>query len=300
MSQINTSTSIASSEFSHLDEDVKSFLFLSADKRIERIKADKWIGYQTANELTEEMETLIDSPNSIRNPGLLIIAPPNNGKSWLVRRLARKHLAREKEDGTGVCVPVVLINSPYKPDINWFLSKILTALNAPHKSSDKTHPLFDQVVGLCRRLDVRLLIADEISDVVDGTAMQQRHFLNMLKNLNNELERPIVLTGTKRIISAMAIDEQVKRRFSQRELPEWKADVELIKFLAAFERKLPLRFPSELAGKENRELVMKILDKSDNRLGYIMELLQKAAVLAVVTGREKITEELIDSVKLQN
>lgn len=300
MSQINNSVIVVPTEFPHLDEDVKPFVFLPAVKRIERImEASKWIGYKTADDLTDEMEMLINLPNSIRNPGLLIIAPPNNGKSWLVHHLARSHPVREREDGTGACVPVVLINSPYKPDINWFLSKILKALNAPHRGADKPQALFDQVVGMCGRLEVKLIIADEISDIVDGTAMQQRHFLNMLKNLNNELERPIVLTGTKRIVAAIAIDEQVKRRFSQRELPEWKADIELINFIAAFEKTLPLKLPSGLT-EENRELLLKVLNRSDNRIGYIMELLRKAAIEAVVTGAERITEELIDSVKLQN
>lgn len=285
---------------SHTERSQESYIHLPATERIKLLRAEKWFNYEIAKNLIEEMETMLELPDSIRNPGLLITAPPNNGKSWLVHHFARKYPAKENDEGTGVSVPVVLINCPHKPDINWFLSNILTAVNAPHRASDKSHSLFDQVVGMCRRLNVRLIIADEISDIVDGTAMQQRHFLNMLKSLNNELERPIILTGTSRIISAMSIDEQVKRRFSQRELPEWKADAEFIGLLAAFENKIPLLKPSDLAASSNRYTAIKILEKSKGRIGYITELIYKAAEKAIINGAEQITGEIIDSIKMQN
>lgn len=289
-----------SGEYLHLDEDIIVSLSYPDAARIRMIKSDEWFSYQRAKEILKEMELLLELPSSLRSPGLLITALPNNGKSWLVHHFAKKHPAEERADGTGVNVPVVLINSPHKPDVGWFLGNILLALNAPHKTKEKEEVKFNQVIGLFERLNVRMLIADEISDTVDGTALQQRHFLNMLKSLNNEMRRPIILTATPRIKSALALDEQVKRRFSERELPEWVAGIELINFLAAFEKRTPLKYPSELASKKNRALALKILEKSHNRIGYIVELLQKSAEKAIITGTEKINEEIIDSVKLQN
>lgn len=284
--------------YSHLDEDIKISLSCSNADRIRLIKSDEWFSYQNAKELLKEMELLLDLPSSLRSPGLLITALPNNGKSWLVHHFARKHPALERSDGTGVDVPVVLINSPHKPDVGWFLGNILLALNAPHKTKEKEEIKFNQVIGLFERLNVRMLIADEISDIVDGTALQQRHFLNMIKSLNNEMKRPIILTATPRIKSALALDEQVKRRFSERELPEWTADVELINFLASFEKRTPLKFPSELASQKNRTLALKILEKSHYRIGYMVELLQKSAEAAIISGKEKIDEEIINSIKI--
>ena len=45
-------------------------------------------------------------------------------------------------------------------------------------------------------INVKMLIIDEIHHVLAGPLLKQRHFLNVIKYMGNELQIPIVAAGT--------------------------------------------------------------------------------------------------------
>ncbi|WP_394350819.1 TniB family NTP-binding protein [Elizabethkingia argenteiflava] len=56
---------------------------------------------------------------------------------------------------------------------------------------------------LLKELEVKVLIIDEINHVLAGTISKQRLFLNVIKYLSNELNIPLVCSGTKLAFNAI-------------------------------------------------------------------------------------------------
>jgi Bacterial TniB protein len=55
-------------------------------------------------------------------------------------------------------------------------------------------------------INVKMLIIDEIHHVFAGPLLKQRHFLNVIKYMGNELKIPIAAAGTHDAFNAIQID----------------------------------------------------------------------------------------------
>jgi Bacterial TniB protein len=55
-------------------------------------------------------------------------------------------------------------------------------------------------------INVKMLIVDEIHHVLAGPLLKQRHFLNVIKYMGNELQIPIAAAGTHDAFNAIQID----------------------------------------------------------------------------------------------
>ena len=75
-------------------------------------------------------------------------------------------------------------------------------------------------------------------------------------------------------------------------IPRWRESDGLRRLLAAFERVLPLRKPSDLA---RREIVQFVLGASGGLTGEISTMLNSAAELAICSG-----DEMIDMTHLEH
>ncbi len=137
-----------------------------------------------------------------------------------------------------------------------------------------------------------MLVIDEIQQILAGTLNRQRHFLNVLKGLGNELQIPLVGVGTPEAFNALQTDPQLQNRFSPLRLPRWKAGAEYDRLLASFEAVLPLSQPSHLV---QPPLANTLLAMSEGWIGELSALLTEAAVLAVRTGHERIDAGLVDT-----
>lgn len=146
---------------------------------------------------------------------------------------------------------------------------------------------------LMRAVNMRLLVIDELHNILAARMEQQRIFLNLLRYLGNELMVPIVGVGTKEALRAIQSDEQLANRFEPFTLPFWQEDDEYRRLLASLVISLPLRKPSPLTSPA---LSRKILRLSNGVLGEIVSLVNRAAIRAIETGTEVITAELIDAV----
>ena len=75
-------------------------------------------------------------------------------------------------------------------------------------------------------------------------------------------------------------------------LPLWKLDTAFQALLVGFEKTLPLKQRSNLAGKEMTQQLHTI---STGNLGNLRELLVTCARKAIETGTERITPEIVKS-----
>lgn len=278
---------------SHLTESAREALKLTDAERIHRINGERWIGYARAKEIYSTLENLLTFPRVGRMPNLLILGPSNNGKTMIANRFVRKHPASDNTRGEGIVVPVLLVRVPV-PDENRFYNKILDAVFAPYKPSDHVSKKEMQVINTLRRIGLRMLIIDDIHDMLAGHLEKQRRFLNVLRLLGNELKVSIVATGTKDAVRALQSDVQLANRFEPMPLPKWKDDDEYMKLLTSFEAMLPLKKPSHLA---DATLATKILSMGEGLIGEIATILRKAAIYAIEEGTERVDMKALEAIR---
>ncbi|MFS8977653.1 TniB family NTP-binding protein [Cupriavidus necator] len=136
-----------------------------------------------------------------------------------------------------------------------------------------------------REVSPRMLVVDEVHHLLAGSYREQRASLNLLKFLANDLKMTIVLVGTHDAEFALQTDSQMSSRFARFEMPRWQESEAFRGLMAAFERILPLRRPSNLS---RREIVSAVLEASGGLTGEVSRLLNSATELAIRDGREMI------------
>ncbi|MDH2347734.1 TniB family NTP-binding protein [Bradyrhizobium sp. SSUT77] len=282
-----------SNDYAHLRPTTRPFAAEDAGSRIRRIRTDRWIGYARAEAVLAALEDLLSFPKRLRMPNLLLVGPTNNGKTMIVEKFRRTHLANaasEPADGAAL-IPVLKVQMPSGPDEGRFFGAILEALGMPFNPRDRIATKQDTAVRLMRATNVRLLVIDELHNLLSGTAMQQRRLLNVLRWLGNELQIPLVGVGTTEALRAIRSDEQLVNRFEPFPLPVWTDDDEYRRLLSTLEAVLPLRRPSNLT---DPAMTARILSAAEGVLGEIIAIVVRAAVKAIETGAETISPRMIE------
>jgi hypothetical protein len=282
-----------SEPYLHLHASARPVAEESAELRIRRIRTDRWIAYARAEAALSAIEDLLSFPKRLRMPNLLLVGPTNNGKTMIVDKFRRDHPpseARTNRDGVAN-VPVLKVQMPSAPDERRFFGTILNALGMPHRPNDRIAAKQDAAIQLMRATKVRLLVIDEMHNVLSGSHNQQRHFITLLRWLGNELQIPLVAVGTAEALRAVQSDDQLANRFEPFALPPWRDGDEYRRLLSTLEAILPLRRPSRLA---EPAMAGKILAAAEGILGEIVAIVTRAAVRAVTTGAEAVSAEMID------
>lgn len=269
----------------HLEAFARGALALTAEQRIEFLRQPRWVGYQRAREILDQLEAALRHPKVQRMPNLLLVGETNNGKTMLASRFVRQHSG--SADGKRT---VLMVQAPPVPDENRFYAGILEALNAPYRPQETAGRRQIQVLRLLRGVGLRMLVIDEIHHILAGHYAKQRRFLNVLKYLGNELEIPLVGVGTLDALRAVQTEPQVSSRFDPLALSRWQWSKEFLVLLASFERVLPLRERSHLISEP---LARKLLSWSEGTIGELSRLLNRAAETAIRKGTERIDEQVL-------
>ncbi|MBI3218550.1 MAG: TniB family NTP-binding protein [Bacteroidetes bacterium] len=279
----------------HLTNNTRDFLEKSNPERISFIRGYKWIGYTRAKEALKKFEDLLTQPPIPRMPNLLLIGEGNNGKTNLVERFQMNHQARIDEQQDKVVAKVMTIDAPAEADEKRLYERILQASYTPYRSNHKAEILKTQACEVLKSLELRVLIIDEIHHVLAGKIGNRQIFLNALKTLGNTLKISVIAVGTKNAFHVFQSDPQMASRFEPFPLPRWQMDTEYQRFLVSYEKLLPLKNPSNLV---DRAVASKILSLTDGTIGGIARVLQTAAIDAIEQGTEKITLDILQSLKV--
>lgn len=276
-----------------LTEDAREYLSKSEKERIEYCNQDKWIGYGAAMTLLEILEDKFNEPAQLRPEGLLIYSHYNNGKTAILKkfydmhRLQFDHINDEEEMIHEI--PIIYLQAPTSPDEGKLYSRILDELCVPHKRNEKVIEKARLVSHYLDKLNTKMILVDETHSALTGNLNKQRSFVDVLKQLSNQLSLNIILAGTFEAHSALSIRGETNSRFPSIELPMWSNGKKFRSFVATYETCLPLKEASNLA--ENEEIINKLYYESEGLIGKTVRLLKKAATKAIKSGREKITLE---------
>jgi type II secretory pathway predicted ATPase ExeA len=277
-------------DLSHLTPAARAAAFLPKDERICRIRADRWIGYPRALEALGRLDTLLQGPPKQRMPNLLIVGSTNNGKSMIVEKFRRSHPHEPGPSSERETLPVLVVQMPSESSIVRFYALLLARMGAPLRPRARVAELEQLALRLMRAVGARMLIIDELHNILAGKADVRREFLNLIRFLGNELRIPIVGVGTHEAYLAVRADEQLENRFEPIVLPVWDEGETTCSLLASFAAALPLRRRSELA---TPDLARYVLARSEGTIGEISRLVTAAAVAAVETGEEAIDRKTL-------
>ncbi len=275
-------------DLSHLLPAAQGLARLPADERIQRLRADRWIGYPRAVEALNRLEALYAWPNKQRMPNLLLVGPTNNGKSMIVEKFRRTHPASSDADQEHI--PVLVVQMPSEPSVIRFYVALLAAMGAPLRPRPRLPEMEQLALALLRKVGVRMLVIDELHNVLAGNSVNRREFLNLLRFLGNELRIPLVGVGTRDAYLAIRSDDQLENRFEPMMLPVWEANDDCCSLLASFAASLPLRRPSPIA---TLDMARYLLTRSEGTIGELAHLLMAAAIVAVESGEEAINHRTL-------
>src|SRR5260370_15689569 len=117
------------------------------------------------------------------------------------------HQAREE-------IPVLVVQMPSDPSVGRFYTALLAATGAPLRAG---HPRVADLEQLALRVHratgVRVLVIDELHNLLSGRGDRRREFLNLRRFLGNELRIPLVGAGTREAYLAILADDALENRF---------------------------------------------------------------------------------------
>lgn len=147
------------------------------DGRIALIQSDIWIGFPRAEQVLERLDGLIRMPRQTHMPGLLVHGASGIRKTMIARNLSRRH-ALEYDLESGITrTPLLFLQAPPAPDERRFYLHILAAVGAPATLSLRAQSVASlevRVVSLLRDLGLRMLMIDEVHNLLAGTHREQR------------------------------------------------------------------------------------------------------------------------------
>ncbi len=151
---------------------------------------------------------------------------------------------------------MLAVQMPSEPSVTRFYTGLLAALGAPLRPRRRLAELEQLTLTLLRRVGVRVLVIDELHNVLAGRTDTRREFLNLIRFLGNELRIPLVGVGTREAYLAIRADDQLENRFAPFVLPRWTPDEQTCSLLASFAASFPLRRPSPIATPEMAEYLL--------------------------------------------
>lgn len=282
-------------ELPHLAQSTRAMLDVPVDERVWFAREDRWIGYSAANAALAAMGDLVRRPRTTTSPAMLLLGRSGNGKTTILERFASQFQPRTTQDGNLV-IDVVRMAMPAGATEKDLWSELLHACQTCHRATDPAALLLRQAYAVLNTLEPRIIVSDEINNLLSGSGVNQRLILGKLKDLTNRFRMHLILAGTQDAQAAVLSDDQLKRRLDRFELPKWDLNAEFLRLLRSLERVMPLPAPSDLAGKQFATLINL---RTDGSIGSIARLIKEAAVLAIRNGRDRIDLDILQSVRVE-
>lgn len=291
----------------YFQEEVDRQRKLPDQERIDFINSEHWINYTQAQNVLTKLTDLIRLPKRNRMPNLLMLSPTNNGKTMLIKRFMYCYPPKYKPKVGWLDymdqhdyydeLSILYIQMPSHPDLKRFYGLILHSLGVPISTSVRAMVLESMVLKFLAHLKTKMLIIDELHNVLSGRVDLQREFLNLLRFLGNQLEIPIVAIGIKEAYLVIRSDDQLENRFNPYILPEWKYDQEYLSLLATYNKILPLKYSFDLT---QPVIAKKIFGMSDGKIGEICAVIRNAAIRGIRSFKETINEQVLEQIEYKS
>ena len=277
--------------YEHIHPDFLHLLELDKKAKCYAINEAFVISYPKAKELLQIMSNYMNKPKKHRMQNLLIIAEPNMGKTTIAKKFHEMYpdIQIELNDEIKTIKPIIYVDIQ-NSDEKEFYVKILDQFWAPYRITHSKLKLKQQAIHLLKLSQVKTIIFDEIHNILTGSPLKQKIIMDTIKNLSNELKIPIIGVGTKAAATILYSDPQHVSRFDIIKIDRWELDNDFRGLLKSFEKRIPLKKPSNLPSKEKATL---LYDMCQGNLGHLHKILIACAEYAILNDIEEITLDII-------
>lgn len=251
-----------------------------------------WLDHPLAQEGLRRLREVYEAPSTHRPGGMLIYGDTNNGKTMLALRFAKEVNKSTSDSSEGRECPVIYVQSPPGPDIGALYSGILMAVNAPFAATHRPQQKQEQIIHLLPQLGTRMIIIDELHNILAGKVDRRNLFLNGLKFLSNELRIPLVAIGTNDARVALQTDQQLGNRFRPFHLSRWKPNPEYSRFVIQLFRVFDLDAKPFAKGSHS---LAKFHSLTGGLTGETWSLVRAVALHCRAEGMKKVTMATVDA-----
>jgi Cdc6-like AAA superfamily ATPase len=275
---------------SHLTAAAAKLLNEPNAHRVEAILSERWVAYPRAKHALSVLEHLVSHPRTTRMPSLAIYGDSGMGKTMIMQRFSNNH-PPSFDPAAGIRqTPVLALQMTGRPSERRLFAQLLTAAGAPKSTRCDIVDLEQTTLRVLRTIGVKVLVLDEVHNILAGPHRDQRIILNLLRFITNELRLSLVCFGISEAREAISGDIQLARRIDEIQLQRWAANEEFETLVALILRNLPLRNPSLLTARTLR----RILQVTDGVSARIFRMLNDLAIEAIETDVEQITDEAVE------
>lgn len=280
-----------STNYSHLLPSAVEALDLPKNLRIRDILERRFITHERINDVFKYADYLMFRPVRSRASGMVLIGAPGSGKTDLLEQLRDRYPGESARRGLIATRPTLLFSMCGVREARALYVRMLSALGHPETAAFTGRAREQLVLTAARACALKMLLIDEIQDVLKGTRTQQTATLETLRFLMNELHVVLIVAGSEEAELAISMDMHLSSRLKLKRLPKWEVDGYLAHFLSAMESSLPLRQASRLHAEGTMRLIVRL---TGGQTDAIVTLVANAAAIAVESGCERITQTLLE------
>jgi hypothetical protein len=176
---------------------------------------------------------------------LFIEGKPGAGKTQLAKKYVRRNpiLTKMDEDETEIDTrPVLYMKLPVPFTYKGFYNNILRSIDEEFPVSQQdVDKIKNQAFALMKKLEVEMLIIDEMDYLIASTYVQQKAVMENIKDIANSADVCLVCIGTNAIEGLRTLNTQHHRRYPKTVLDHFKScDTAFYKFLEKVEEQLNL------------------------------------------------------------
>ena len=174
---------------SQLTASAAEFLSAPNERRIRAILSERWVHYPRAGQAIQVLSRLLDHPRTTRMPSIAVYGDSGMGKTMIMEKFRRDH-PPHFDHGSGVeKTPVLALQMAGRPAERRLYAQILAALGAPHSPRSTVVDLEQVTLRLMRAVEVKVLLFDEVHNILAGTFREQRVALNTLRYLTDIFDK---------------------------------------------------------------------------------------------------------------
>ncbi|ACM29225.1 TniB family NTP-binding protein [Rhizobium rhizogenes] len=266
----------------HLFDHVRAYLDRSVEEKIAYIQAPRWVGYPIAEAAHARLAELLARPPGLRTHGLMIVGPYANGKTMLVERFAVDHLKMTPLPQRKVWI----VQTREGAGLVHFYGSILHALRAPICNNQSIGRKIEQIDRLFEHVKPKVLIFDEFHNALRGRSRDIEAIFAFLRRIGRQYDISPVLVGEVSVFDCINTTSEMASRFELQAAPRWRYDEDYLALLDSLEAAMPLARSSDLS---DEPLARKIHELSEGLIGEIFAIITRAALVALRSGKERIT-----------
>jgi Cdc6-like AAA superfamily ATPase len=194
-----------------LAPNITTILNETNERRIECIDNGFFVEYPQQKKISKMIYDLLKQPVRPRMYGLLLYAPTNSGKTYIINKFMEEY--ENQISGSFLYVYI-----PERATLKEVYAETLHEMGYPITNSRSTGDLRRKILIALHEQKKRMILFDEIQHLLDSRRDHKRDILNGLKMLNNQAQIPITLSGIETSTDILAEDTQVADRFRPVEL----------------------------------------------------------------------------------